>query len=207
MTIICFFGPDGSGKTSLARTLATNLQGKGYKTKLSWMRGSHTIASVIARFLRKFAIFKGEDNPYYQITIPKKFLPIWKLIEFISVIPIILLRFVIPNLLGFIVIAERYVPDFIVWVTLTTNDLNYCKSFSSRFLNALALKSKARIYITAEYRELIKRRNGIDYLSLQRQLIIYEKLAKILNAFKLDTTKKSVEESSEILLNFVTTRS
>ncbi len=207
MTIICFFGPDGSGKTSLARTLATYLQGKGCKTKISWMRGSHTIASVIARFLKKFIIFKGENNPYYQITIPKKFLPIWKLIEFISVIPIILLRFIIPNLLGFIVIAERYVPDFIVWVTLTTDDPQYYNSFVSRFLSALALNSKARVYVTAEYRELIKRRADIDFLFLQRQLTLYEKLAKILNAFTLDTTNKSVEESSEILLNFVTTRS
>ena len=204
MTIICFFGPDGSGKTSLARTLASDLQRNGHKIRLSWMRGSHTFASIIARFLGKFSVFKGKDNPYYQITIPKKFCSIWKFIEFISALPIILLRFIIPDLLGSTVIAERYVPDFIVWVTLTTEDPKYYNSFASKFLIALALRSKVRLYLTAEYAELIKRRNDIDHLFLQRQLVLYEKLATILNAFKLDTTDKNVKESSEILWNFIT---
>ncbi|MEM1674070.1 MAG: hypothetical protein QXI56_04240 [Candidatus Bathyarchaeia archaeon] len=39
MPIICFFGPDASGKTTLARELACKLSNEGHKVRLSWMRG------------------------------------------------------------------------------------------------------------------------------------------------------------------------
>jgi len=38
MVIIYFFGPDGSGKTTLANALAEKVHEKGYKVKLSLMR-------------------------------------------------------------------------------------------------------------------------------------------------------------------------
>ena len=91
MTIICFFGPNGSGKSTLAKALAREFEYRRFRTLVSWMRGTHTLASMLARFLSKFATFKGSDNPYYGISIPNNAKRVWQLIEFISVLPILLL--------------------------------------------------------------------------------------------------------------------
>lgn len=86
------------------------------------MRGTHTFASVLARVFSKFGIFRGSDNPYYMISVSKPLRRAWQLLEFVSVLPILFARFLLSSALGFIVIAERYLPDFIAWVATTTND-------------------------------------------------------------------------------------
>jgi len=203
MPIICFFGLDGSGKTTIAMSLAEKLRSRSLKVKLSWMRGTHTLASMLARFLSKFATFKGPNNPYYGISILSHMKKLWQLIEFMSVLPILLTRFMLPSLLGYTVIAERYIPDFLVWVVITTDDPSYLSSISARFLLALALRSKVKIYVKADFQKLIERRKDMDPSFIMKQLILYEKLAECMDSLTLDTTNRGVNESMNILLAFL----
>ena len=112
MQIICFFGPDGSGKTSLARRTALTLAKRGYKVRTSGMRGTHTLSFALGRILRRFEVFKS-SNPK-RITVPAKLRPVWSFLEFTSLMPVLIERFVLPDLLGFWVVGDRYTPDFIV---------------------------------------------------------------------------------------------
>ena len=201
MLTICLFGPDGSGKSTLAKALVKRFSSYGFRVRLSWMRGTHTFASVLARILSTFAAFKGFDSPYYLISIPKTFRRPWQLLEFTSILPILIMRFLLPNILSYIVIAERYIPDFIAWVTTTTQDPDYPKSFIAKFLIALSLKAEVKVYVTADPSELLRRRRELDEVFLTEQVKIYERLAKSISAFKLDTTYKSVEESLRELLS------
>ena len=204
MPIICFFGPDGSGKTTVSKALIKELKDRGFKASISWMRGTHTLASLLASFLSKFAAFKGSDNPYYGISIPSCMRRLWQLMEFVSVIPILLLRFTLPNFFGYTVIAERYLPDFLVWVSLTTRDSDYFRRVEARFLLALSMKADVRVYVTASEAELAKRRGGeVNHKFLSKQLKLYDDLAKLAGAYKIDTTGRSVKETLNELLNVV----
>jgi len=203
MSIICFFGPDGSGKTTLTKALARKLKDHHFNVRISWIRGTHTLASMFARFLSMFATFKGHNNPYYGISIPSRMKKLWQLIEFVSALPVLFVRFMLPSFLGYTVIAERYIPDFLVWVVITTDDPSYLSSISARFLLALALRSKVKIYVKADFQKLIERRMDMDPSFIMKQLILYEKLAKSICSFTLDTTNKSVNESMNILLAFL----
>ncbi|HEX69228.1 MAG TPA: AAA family ATPase [Candidatus Bathyarchaeota archaeon] len=204
MSLICFFRPDGSGKTTLAKALAEELKSRGFNVRISWMRGTHTLASLLARFLSRFALFRGSDNPYYGISIPNHARRVWQLIEFISVLPILLIRFMLPCFLGYVVIAERYLPDFLVWVSLTTRNADYLKRLEARFLLALSMKADVKVYVTASEAELAKRRGKeVSREFLSRQLKLYDKVAKIVRAYKIDTTQRSVEETLSCLLNLI----
>jgi thymidylate kinase len=203
MPIICFFGSDGSGKSTVAEVLTKMLRCSGFTVKISWMRGTHTFSSVLARVFSKFSTFGGSDNPYYMISIPKTLRRLWQFLEFISMLPILFARFLLPSAIGCIVIAERYLPDFVAWVATTTNDPYYLKSPDVMFLLALTSKADVRVYVTADLNELKRRRNDSDMLFLQKQLELYEELANAVDAFKLDTTNKSVSESANALFDLV----
>jgi len=196
MALIYLLGSDGSGKTTLAKALARKLENQGIEVKISWMRGTHTLASIIASIIAKFSAFRGQDNPYYGISIPSDMRRLWQLLEFMSVLPILLTKFILPSILGYTVIAERYVPDFLAWVSTTTRDENYLERLEARFMLALSVKANLRIYVTASETELIKRRGGeVDQKFLSRQLRLYVRLAKTVKAYKIDTTGRSVEET------------
>jgi thymidylate kinase len=204
MPIICFFGPDGSGKTTIAGTLALELRCRGLKPIIAWMRGTHTLASVFARLISKFATFRGFDNPYYRISIPSDMRRLWQLLEFVSVLPILLAKFILPSILGYTVIAERYIPDFLAWISITTRDEGYLKRLEARFMLALSMKANVKVYVTASEAELAKRRGGeVDQKFLSRQLKLYDELAKFVRAYKIDTTGRSIKETLNELISLV----
>ncbi len=197
--VILFFGPDGSGKSTLAQSIADELRRRELPVKVSWMRGSHTVVSLVAPFLSMFQTFKGADNPYYHITIPSSMKRFWQTLEFLSAIPIILCRYVLLNLSGISVVGERCFLDLVVWVAIVTRDESYLNRFSSRFLNCLALKSYARVYVTADLNTLLKRRNDVSAEMLSKQQKLYRKISITSGAFTLDTTGKTLKESAHLL--------
>ncbi len=200
MPIIYFFGPDGSGKTSLVKKTASTLSARGHRVKISWMRGTHTASFIFSRILHIHAAFIGQ-NPR-MISIPNSLKLVWRLIEFISVMPVILIRFIIPSLLGFWVIGERYIPDFFVWVSIVTNDHDYVNRLESKILLFLARKAVVKIYVTADINEL-NARSSETFEFLTSQLDLYEALAKALEAHRVNTTNKSVESSFQEIYSII----
>ncbi len=206
MPIICFFGADGSGKSTIAKALVKRLSEGGFEVKLSWMRGTHTLASLLAKLLSKSTTFSGSDNPYYGTTIPTNLKRLWQLVEFASILPIILFKFILPSTLGYWVIAERYAPDFITWVSLTTDDQRYPESIEAKFLLALSSKAHAKIYVTATLKELSKRRKRTNPNFVSNQLKLYDRIASAIHAHRLDTTNKNVNKSLEEILSVMNIR-
>ena len=198
MVIMYFFGPDSTGKSTLIKTLAERAHKRGYKIKLSWMRGSHTFTFLTAKILSRFAFFKGPENPYYNIRIPKNLKRLWQFLEFLGALPVIIGDFLIPSLKGHWILADRYTLDLAVWIRLTTRDHSFFKKFEAKVLIALAKKTSAKFYVTANLEELKRRSEKLWFP--KEQLRLYGKLAETVDAHIIDTTNKSVEESLQEVL-------
>jgi energy-coupling factor transporter ATP-binding protein EcfA2 len=194
--IILLCGPDGSGKTTIARLLNIYFESRGIRSSVSWIRGSHTIVSVLARILKKFDTFKGTDNPYYNITIPPKMRSLWIFLEFISIIPLIVTRFVFKSFL-LIVVGERSPLDFIVWIISTTRTPRFVSTFYGRFMLALTIKWKT-IFLYAPIDVLCSRRQS-ECRFIKRTMPAYIVFSKYLNMPIIETSENDCKVFRKVL--------
>ena len=205
MRWLCLFGIDGSGKSTLARRIAIFLHMQSFCSAIIWMRGTHTVASVLARILAHFPAFRGPCNPYYKICVPSKMRRLWLWVEFVSVLPVIFLRFVVPKLSGRVVVAERSFVDFLVWLVVTLRWSGVVGSFVGRSIVSLMFSLCDRVvYIRADLDTLVARRRGSpEERLIPVQLRIYDAVARAIGAPCVDTSRKSVGESVRELLEII----
>jgi thymidylate kinase len=201
---VLFFGSDGTGKTTQARLLLAELRGRGIKSRKVWIRGRHTFSFAISMIMLKlgyggFLLHAGA--PGGKILDPrripgKKF---WAFVEFASVVPLILVRFYIPRLLGYYIVAERYVVDSIVYNRFFLgSDFD---PYAKVLLHMIPVDALS-VHLDATRAEVLSRRaddtfsvSFVDY-----QLREYRRLAAALSALRIDTTKTSIEETSRLIL-------
>ena len=169
------------------------------------MRGTHTLASLLARFLSRFSAFKGFCNPYYMICVPRRLQPLWLWIELASLLPVVLARMVIPSARGRVVVAERSPIDFLVWLAITLGRVDAVKSFVGRVAISLALSTCKRIvYVRADESTLMRRRRGSpEKRFIPIELRIYDTIAKALGVYTVDTTNRRVNEWGDEVLKVV----
>ncbi|MEM3680057.1 MAG: hypothetical protein QW359_00175 [Metallosphaera sp.] len=169
----------------------------GVYAHISWLRGSHLFASVLARFFSHFTSFKGCRNPYYGIIVPPKLRPLWVLLEFSSLLPYYLLRRFLSLLQP--VIGDRGLLDFIVWIIVTLDYPRFLSSLIGRFLARLAAKEK-NTYVKADPATLRRRVVDIPLSFLAKEIACYNVLAKYYANVIIDTTNRTPKESLRELL-------
>ena len=202
---IVFTGVDGSGKTTLAKLLVNHLKSEDHRVLYVWIKSLHLLAFYISRIFETFNRFEIIVNPKdvvvrrFNVKGLGSFRVAWPFIEFISVLPWVILKVYLPIFFGYMVVADRYLIDTIVTVSTRTGNLDLLTSLFGRLLLRLIPKGTVIIHLNADLKTLLKRREDVEYTyeELQEQISFYKILAKKCNAYELDTTETSSSENLE----------
>src|SRR4030042_3115690 len=115
-SLVHFFGPDGSCKTTHVEILINAFRKEEPRVKKIWLRSPHTLAFLLWRLFVKIGFYRTVSNPFGDfIKLPavnhkKSLRTIWALTEFFSVLPLII-RIKFSMLRGYKCVAERYILD------------------------------------------------------------------------------------------------
>jgi thymidylate kinase len=206
--LIVFFGPDGSGKTTQAKLLASHFRKRGFRVRLVWIRAHHSLASILSKILVRFGYYReistqGRSYRLFDVNLLPGLRNFWGFVEFVSVLPWILIKVKLPMLFGYIVIADRYLIDTIVSVAYYLADVTFLTGHAARILLATLSEHAVLINLNADTAVIAARRRDekLDFDFIRFQQKAYILFAKGLGALSLDTSHKDAIDTLNLILN------
>jgi thymidylate kinase len=199
---IIFFGPDGSGKTTQADILLQELTRKGIKCKRFWMRSLHTLAFLISKIAMNLLSLHNvyEFREKYAVRLRR----LWYFIELISILPLVI-RFYILLYKGYVVIADRFIIDWIVSLAYVMRDESFINSRYAKLVLKFIPRNSLLIFLDADYDVIIRRRvdtaESKEYIMFQKKY--YTIFAKSLGAQIIDTSNKNILDVNGFLINII----
>ena len=211
---IIISGIDGTGKTTLANWLVEFYKSKGYKCKYIRIRYRHTLSYLIMRLLIFLGWHKNFRNAngvcisrfeVYDSTFAKK---VWPFIEFISILPLIIFKVMIPYLLGYRLVCDRYTIDTIVSVALETRNMHFTYSLLGALLLKMIPKKSVIIFLDADSSTVLERRPDIEYTinEIESGVILYRSLAKKMKAFSINVSIYTIEQVRKRVFSLLFTK-
>ena len=200
---ICFLGIDGSGKTTLAKSLVKDLKRNKIESKYLWWLEAEN--SIIRRFLRFLIPKKEKSKDKYSIKTSKNLTEfpllgsIYQYIVFIDYLRQGFLKIWIPLIFGKNIICDRYIYDVIISFSI---EFNYSqKKFETMLSKFVHLFPEPNLTFLIDIPEEVafKRKDDIhkfNYLTLQR--LTYLDLAKKYEMIIFDGSKELTELKSKI---------
>jgi thymidylate kinase len=204
-------GLDGSGKTTLANNIIEYYKARGYKYKYVWMRHRHTLAYLLMRLLmflgwkRNFKNANGVEITRFELDEGTFSRVLWPIIEFLSILPVILFKVTIPLRLGYGIICDRYTIDTIVSISLNTYNMNFEDGYLGKIFLNLIPKEGIIIFLDIDLLNILSRRPDIEfsYDEIQNAIRIYRKLAIKTKAIYLNTTTQTPEQIKKRVISYL----
>ncbi|MGB9826903.1 MAG: hypothetical protein ACPLSM_00085 [Thermosphaera sp.] len=206
--MIYFFGPDGTGKTTHAEHVASYLRRKGCRVWRTGVKHHHTLAYLLLKLLSG----KNPDGlplSYYGFNdeLKQKIRTPWKMLELISLLPAIFYRVLLPQLLGYIVICDRYLLDTLVTLSYFLNDQELITGTYARLLTLMIPKHAVLFYMNANTETILQRKKDepltsklVEYYKLAYQIIIRQVKLKVVT---IDTSNAKIEDVKNLVLQHI----
>ena len=205
--MIYFFGPDGTGKTTHAELTSQYLRKRGYKTWRVSVKQHHTFSYLLLKLLSGGK--HGQAISYYGFDdgLKQKIKTPWKILELLSLFPAILYRVLLPLLLGYTVICDRYVLDTLVSLSYFLDDQKLISSIFAKLLTSMIPKDSVLFYMNADTKVILQRKRDepitqklIEYYKWAYEALMEQLKLKIIT---IDTSIARVEDVQKIILQWV----
>lgn len=198
--MVYFFGSDGTGKTKHADLSSAYLKKNGYKTWRASVKYHHTFAYLLLKLFQD-SNYKRAINYYgFDGVRVRKIRTPWKILEFASLFPAIAYRVILPSLLGYIIVCDRYVIDSLVTLSYFLKDPQLTSKTFAKILTELIPKPSILFYLEADTNTILRRKQDEPLTSelVESYKLGYETAIKQLQLktkLRIDTSKATVEES------------
>ncbi len=205
--MIYFFGSDGTGKTEHAELTSLYLRKKGYKTWRASVKQHHTLSYLLLKLLRNSN--SGQEINYFGFNgeMGRKIKTPWKILELVSLLPAIFYRVLLPLLLGYIVICDRYVIDTLVALSCFLKDPEITSGICAKLLAGMIPKRSILIYLKADTGVILQRKKDepLTMQLIERYKRGYETVVKWLRMkiITMDTSKATIDEVQETVLQLI----
>jgi len=206
--MIYFFGPDGTGKTTHAELTSQYLRKRGYKTWRASVKQHHTFSYLLLKLLSGGKNY-GQAISYYGFDdgLKQKIKTPWKILELLSLFPAILYRVLLPLLLGYTVICDRYVLDTLVSLSYFLDDQKLISSIFAKLLTSMIPKDSVLFYMNADTKVIIQRKRDepitpklIEYYKWAYEALMEQLKLKTIT---IDTSIARVEDVQKMVLQWV----
>jgi thymidylate kinase len=164
--IIYICGPDGSGKTSIAKALVERLNASGGACYVhKWMRFNHYTSKLVNLIGRVAGLSYSELYPggvkvgYHDYYRSKWISFLYRASVLFDTFWASLFRLWIPvNLFGARIVVDRFAYDTMVDLSIDLGDHGLCDSASGKFLGSLAHGVSAAIFLDVDIDVIYRRR-------------------------------------------------
>jgi|GEM_PF-849009 len=210
--IIAFYGIDGSGKTTLATILADALRLRSYRTCIIRIRSHHTLMYAIVRlilWLKGFDYNSLKNKPLHLNYIIRKYLGterLYTILEILGVQVWFMLKLITHAIMCLghksIIIADRYIPDFVVMLAFTSDIDNDRLIKLVWFFEKFARVKPLYFYIYVDPHLALNRKKD-EYLTMSfcnYMVLKYQYINNFLHPIFIDTTnRRPIEIVADIL--------
>ena len=210
--IVAFFGPDGVGKTTLAKLLARYLLSRGFNVYYVRFKAHHLGMYLLIKFLQQIGIIRNINSPRILNCALKRYFNKSKMFvyfELLNGIVWLLLNIKLKALLTGkkIIVAERYIPDFITSTLLISpnkNTFNRLLRILKPFAHGVVF-----IFLYANVSDILKRKREelLSYSYIKTLLHAYMFTAIFINVdLHLNTSKYDINKSFYLVKKIINSK-
>lgn len=193
-TAICLIGIDGSGKTTHALRILSNLQESGAKSKYVWFGTPYFLSYPFMLICRILGLTETHhlqngltvSEHQYHLNKPVALISPW--IQFLDLSFFVFVRVYLAVFLGFTVVCDRFVYDILAEIMADVNDDTLDRRIIGRLILGLKPKYAAVFLLDLDEVTALRRRRDVPnlkYLTKRRnnlRLIAEHLNIKIINA-------------------------
>jgi len=161
LRIICVSGPDGVGKTTHCKKIQSFFKQNGIQTDTVWLRQPRLLSYVIV-FLStllgstRIQFKNGSLQAEHRFSRYKVIATLWICTQVIDAMVMSLLSVFLPKARGKLIILDRWIPDILVDLSISTGKSRLIGSYPSNLLMRLTSDCKV-IILDASLQALLSR--------------------------------------------------